>query len=73
MIETHTITKVSRPYGPNRTVDVSVESISYSISLGQGGTASWPECLDKNALAAAVKAKSGVDEVIWDEDAEICA
>ena len=72
MNEIATISKVSRPYGPNRTVDLSVESVRYSISLGQGGNVAWPECLDKAALAAAVKNKSGADEVVWDEDAEVC-
>lgn len=72
MIEITTITKVSRPYGPNRTVDVSADSVRYSIALGQGGNVAWPECLDKEALAAVVKDKTGADEVVWDEDAEVC-
>jgi len=72
MPEVSIIHKVSRPYGPNRAVDVSVGSVRYSILLGQGGNVAWPKCLDKNALAAAVKVKSGADEVVWDDDAEVC-
>lgn len=39
------ISKISRPYGPNRTVDLNLGSVIYSVDLGQAGNVDWPECL----------------------------